>query len=101
MINTDFFPGSRNRDSPQQSKRQDCTAGRFSNFKMEFSSQINKCSLWLCKRTHANHLSEHQRSSSADMIHKSVNNANLVGLTSVDDDTQPPARNCHRLIVLG
>lgn len=80
---------------------------RFSHFTMECSSQLNKCTSWLTKRTTgggSGNLSERQRSPSADMIHHSSNmmmSSSPVGSTAVDDDSQPPPRNCYRLIVLG
>lgn len=94
--------GSSNGRRGKKSAAVNDVSERFSHFTMECSSQLNKCASWLCKRTTSGNLNERQRSPSADMIHHSANfNSSPVATSGIEDDSQPPARNCYRLIVLG
>lgn len=79
---------------------------KFCNFTLECTSQLNKCASWLCKSRSAggNSFGEiRRRSPSVDMLHHATStiNSSPAGAGVVDDDSQPPARNCYRLIVLG
>lgn len=102
-------PSPRGGRQTNKSRQVNDVTDRLSHLKMECSTQLNKCASWLCKRSSSGNgsaggnLNDRQRSPSVDMIHhhSAAMNASPIGSGGVEDDSQPPARNCYRLIVLG
>lgn len=82
-------------------------SAKLCNFTLECTAQLNKCAAWFCKSRSAGGtklgLKSKGRSPSVDMLHHATStiSSSPAGTGAVDDDSQPPARNCYRLIVLG
>ena len=71
---------------------------KISSFSMECSNRINRCANWFCTRN-INTSTEHRPSSpSADVTQGPGPSP---GSSGSCDDSQPPPRNCYRLVMLG
>lgn len=69
-------------------------------FTMECSNRINRCATWLCVKTqNTNNTSEHPNSPLTEVTQGPGPSPGSSG--SCGDDSQPPARNCYRLVMLG
>lgn len=71
--------------------------GKISSFTMECSNRINRCATWLCGRSR-NGSSDNQRSPGDDVVQGPGPSP---GSTGTCDDSQPPPKNCYRLVMLG
>lgn len=67
---------------------------------MECSNRINRCATWLCGKTqNNNNISEHPSSPLTEVTQGPGPSPGSSG--SCGDDSQPPPRNCYRLVMLG
>lgn len=70
---------------------------KISSFTMECTNRINKCAMWLCGRSR-NNAPDEQRSPTDDIVQGPGPSP---GSTGSCDDSQPPPKNCYRLVMLG
>lgn len=70
---------------------------KINSFTMECSDRLGRCSSWLCSRSHGTQ-SDRPGSPSADVF---SGPGPSPGSSGSCDDSQPPAKNCYRLVMLG
>ncbi|XP_055845515.1 GTP-binding protein Rhes [Episyrphus balteatus] len=87
-------------------------ASRIGTCKMECSTRLNKCGTWFCSRTNNNNNNNNMTFNSGN---NELNGAKPIPFTSEIvqgpgpspgssgscDDSEPPAKNCYRLVMLG
>lgn len=72
---------------------------KISSFTMVCTSRLNQCATWLCGRKQNSASDSQQQSPSDDVIQGPGPSPGSTG--SCGDDSQPPPRNCYRLVMLG
>lgn len=69
--------------------------GKISTFTMECTSRFNRCGTWFCSRNNGATL-DRPRSPSSDVFQGPGPSPGSSG-----DDSNPPPKNCYRLVMLG
>lgn len=71
---------------------------KISTFTMGCTNRLNRCGSWFCSRRRNSSANERPPSPASDIFQGPGPSP---GSGSCGDDSQPPPKNCYRLVVLG
>lgn len=70
---------------------------KISAFTVECSNKVNRCTTWLCTNRNSNGQQHSDDKSFGEIMHPGQS----PGSSGSCDDSQPPPKNCYRLVMLG